>query len=99
MLEDAERRGCTEVKWLPVTWICQLVTEAREEGYLYTESAKETLVNEILNLRRQCGQLLNWHQYNIPLVYTQVRIPSMVLNCAFNAVINFAVVKEGGEGE
>ncbi|XP_042218097.1 bestrophin-2-like [Homarus americanus] len=72
VLEDAERHGCRDNKWLPITWCCQLVQCAREEGFLITETAKETVVTELLNLRRQCGALLDWHQYNIPLVYTQV---------------------------
>lgn len=71
-LEEAETRGCQDTKWLPLSWCCQLVQAAREEGYIDCEGDKNALVNALVTLRRQCGRLLAWHHYNIPLVYTQV---------------------------
>lgn len=71
-LEEAEGRGCVNVKFLPLTWCCQLVQSARDEGFIDTEPAKEALVKELLNIQQQCDTLLKWHQYNVPLIYTQV---------------------------
>lgn len=71
-LEEAETRGCQDTKWLPLSWCCQLVQAAREEGYIDCEGDKNALVNALVTLRRQCGRLLAWHHFNIPLVYTQV---------------------------
>ncbi|KAK4311042.1 hypothetical protein Pmani_017422 [Petrolisthes manimaculis] len=71
-LEEAETRGCQDTKWLPMSWCCQLVQAAREEGYIDCEGDKNALVNALVTLRGQCGRLLAWHHYNIPLVYTQV---------------------------
>ncbi|XP_050712750.1 bestrophin-3-like isoform X2 [Eriocheir sinensis] len=72
VLEEAEGRGCSSVKWLPLTWSCQLVQSARDEGFIDTEASKEALLKELLDIQRQCCTLLEWHQYNVPLVYTQV---------------------------
>ncbi|XP_071527074.1 bestrophin-3-like [Panulirus ornatus] len=66
------RHGRHIAKWVPMTWCCQLVQSAREEGYIQTDAGKDALVKEILDLRRHCGVVLDWHQYNIPLLYTQV---------------------------
>lgn len=60
------------MKWLPVTWCCQLIQSARDEGFIDTEPEKEALLRELLNVQRQCCTLLEWHQYNVPLIYTQV---------------------------
>ncbi|XP_071527080.1 bestrophin-3-like [Panulirus ornatus] len=64
--------GSNIAKWVPLTWCCQLVQSAREEGFLQTDAGKDDLVKEIVDLRRQCEVVLDWHQYNIPLLYTQV---------------------------
>lgn len=45
---------------------------ARDEGFIDTEASKEALLKELLDIQRQCCTLLEWHQYNVPLVYTQV---------------------------
>ncbi|XP_053643357.2 bestrophin-2-like isoform X4 [Cherax quadricarinatus] len=72
VLTEAAKQGCAGSKWLPLTWCCQLVQCAREEGFLQTDSGKEVLVTELLRLRRQCSRLQQWHEHNVPLLYTQV---------------------------
>ncbi|XP_063886422.1 bestrophin-2-like isoform X2 [Scylla paramamosain] len=71
ILEEAEERSGVSTQWLPLAWCCQLVQSARDEGFIDTEAAKEALLKKLLEIRRQCGALLDWHQYNVPLVYTQ----------------------------
>ena len=73
-MEEAKARGFDNLKWLPFTWCCQLIQSARDEGFIDSETAKEAVLRELLEIRRQCGNLLHWHQYNVPLVYTQVSL-------------------------
>ncbi|XP_045591820.1 bestrophin-2 isoform X2 [Procambarus clarkii] len=72
VLAEAEDHGCRDSKWLPLAWSCQLVHGARDEGFLQAGPGMEALVAEILNLQSQCRHLVEWHEFNVPLIYTQV---------------------------
>lgn len=57
--------------WVPVVWACRQVEEARKKE-LISDAGHRIVIGEILRLRGQCGSLMGWNEYNVPLVYTQV---------------------------
>ncbi|KAK4303820.1 hypothetical protein Pmani_024205 [Petrolisthes manimaculis] len=69
--ENLEENNSQHKTWVPVVWACRAVDEARKEQIL-NDTAHRILIGEILRLRGQCGSLMGWNEYNVPLVYTQV---------------------------
>lgn len=70
-LENLEENNSQHKTWVPVVWACRVVDEARTEE-LVNDTGHRIIIGEILRLRGQCGSLMGWNEYNVPLVYTQV---------------------------
>lgn len=72
IMEVLENRTSMHKTWIPIMWACKVVEKARRDGIIQNDSNQRTLISQILSVRGQCGGLLGWNEYNIPLVYTQV---------------------------
>lgn len=74
VIERLEGDCGTHITYVPIMWACKVVDRARLEGNIRSNSAQKTITDEILKVRGRCGEVMGWHDNNIPLVYTQVRL-------------------------
>ncbi|KAK7069796.1 hypothetical protein SK128_000565 [Halocaridina rubra] len=72
ILENLEKRTTKHKTWVPIMWACKVIERARKEQRLTSDSHQKVLITEVMNIRKQCGGIIGWNEYNIPLVYTQV---------------------------
>lgn len=71
ILTSLESKSDMHKTWVPVLWACRTADQARRDG-LVSDAGQRAITNEILKIRGNCGSLMGWNDYNIPLVYTQV---------------------------
>nr|CAX69469.1 Bestrophin-3 (Vitelliform macular dystrophy 2-like protein 3) [Schistosoma japonicum] len=57
--------------FVPLVWALDMVTKAREEGYIHFDRAVEILTDEITSFRSKLGTIFAYDWVNPPLVYTQ----------------------------
>ncbi|VDP98485.1 unnamed protein product [Trichobilharzia regenti] len=58
--------------FVPLVWALDMITKAREEGYIHFDRAVEILTTEITGFRGKLGTIFSYDWVNPPLVYTQV---------------------------
>ncbi|XP_029438878.1 bestrophin-1 [Rhinatrema bivittatum] len=58
--------------WIPCVWFANLAVKARDEGRISDNVILKLILNELNNLRTQCGRLYGYDWISVPLVYTQV---------------------------
>jgi bestrophin, other len=58
--------------WMPIVWAASLVNRARAEGRIADDYAVKTIIEALNSFRGSCGNLVNYNDIYIPLVYTQV---------------------------
>nr|CAH8875110.1 unnamed protein product [Trichobilharzia regenti] len=57
--------------FVPLVWALDMITKAREEGYIHFDRAVEILTTEITGFRGKLGTIFSYDWVNPPLVYTQ----------------------------
>ncbi|XP_049602745.1 bestrophin-4 isoform X1 [Syngnathus scovelli] len=65
--------------WMPLTWFANLASRAREETRVRDDIALRLLMDELNNYRAKCSLLFHYDWISIPLVYTQVSQPRLLL--------------------
>ncbi|XP_033161003.1 bestrophin-4 isoform X2 [Drosophila mauritiana] len=58
--------------WMPIVWAASIVMRARRENKIRDDYAVKTIIDELNQLRGNCGFLLYYDWISVPLVYTQV---------------------------
>ncbi|XP_066990403.1 bestrophin-2-like [Macrobrachium rosenbergii] len=71
-LDNMELKTKQHKLWVPITWACKTLQKARNDEVVVNDSHQRLIAAEIMAIRSQCGGLLGFSCYNIPLVYTQV---------------------------
>ncbi|XP_045606217.1 bestrophin-2 [Procambarus clarkii] len=71
ILETLKSKSSVHNAWAPILWACKTVDRAKRDG-LVSDAGQRAITAEIITIRAKCGGLLGWHEYNVPLVYTQV---------------------------
>lgn len=72
LLSELETQTDQHLVWVPVTWACSLVDQARQDGLIRTDLDKKDLTDHVIAIKGNCGSLMGYSSVNIPLVYTQV---------------------------
>ncbi|XP_068201949.1 bestrophin-3-like [Palaemon carinicauda] len=71
-LDNLEVKTKQHKTWIPISWACKTLQKARNEEIVSNDSHQRLIAAEIMAIRGQCGGLIGFSCYNIPLVYTQV---------------------------
>lgn len=72
ILQKLDSNNKLHKAWLPIAWACKTAQKARKNECIISDLGHRKIAGEIMGLKGQCGGLLGWSEYNIPLVYTQV---------------------------
>ena len=82
LLEESEKKEfektstkLSKVYWMPLVWASTIVVEARREKIIESDVSTKACLDHLLDFRRKLDRSLQIEVINVPLVYTQVKIP------------------------
>jgi len=96
--EKVAKRGNYPTHFIPLVWASAIVTRARTENKIKTDSAFRAMMDEINRIKDQCALLISFDWISVPLVYTQV-VTLAVYVYFFSCIMGKQWVKNsGGDG-
>ena len=76
MMEVLARNSLRSMFWLPHMWAANIAHQAREENRIESDLGLRGVIDALTAVRRTCAVCQHVEYIEVPIVYTQVLLPS-----------------------
>ncbi|XP_077302048.1 bestrophin 2 isoform X2 [Arctopsyche grandis] len=72
VFEKMDAKSTMSKYWMPLVWATNIINRARKDGQITNDHIVQTMLVELVDIRKKLGALIGYDTVCVPLVYTQV---------------------------